>query len=493
MKVVIRTDAAPELGSGHVMRSLTLADELGSRGHHVTFLARRLSPHLHDAIMAHGHDVAILPDVDDWAAPLRDEWDTDAQRRDAKATRSAAADAAWIISDHYGLGVVWERAMRDSGSRVLAIDDLGRTHDCDVLLDQNYYANPSARYPAGAATTMLLGPRYALLRPEFAHARAGVTARDGAVRRMLLCMGGMDAGDATSLALDAIEAGGLAGTPLDVVIGPAHPARTMIETRCAANPAWRVHVQTDNMAGLLAAADLAIGAGGTTTWERCAVGVPTLAVELADNQREVLREGARAGFLYAFDDPLSVAALVVHLRALVTNSGLRRHLSATGLTLTDACGARRVAAALDPGDIAIRRAEPRDCANVHAWRNAPAIRVVSRENAEVPYTDHEAWFARTLADPNRWLLIGERDGIAVGVVRFDRTTADTAEVSIYLTPGSVGGGGPLLLAAERWLAAAVPGIENVTAVVLAGNETSERLFARCDYARTSASYRKRIG
>jgi UDP-2,4-diacetamido-2,4,6-trideoxy-beta-L-altropyranose hydrolase len=495
MKFAFRVDATPELGSGHLIRSLTLADELRSLGHVAHFLSRRLPASLHDTVVAHGHSVAMLPEIDSWSAPLHVEWTIGAQERDAVASKYLALDADWVICDHYGLGAAWEHALRHAGPRVMAIDDLGRVHNCDLLLDQNYYAQPAAHYPGVPATTMLLGPGYALLRPEFAQARAGVAPREGPVQRILLCMGGMDAGNTTSMALDAIERAGLATTALDVVIGAAHPAQNAIASRCVANHLWRLHVQTDDMANLLAAADLAIGAGGTATWERCALGVPTLAVELASNQRELLREGARAGFLYAFDDPLSVNAIATHLKALVANSGLRRHLSVTALALTDGRGARRVAAALNAGGIAIRRAEPRDCADVYSWRNALEVRSASHDSTELSFVSHQAWFTRRLADPDCWLLIGERDGEAVGVVRFDRTAPDMAKVSIYLVPGVMGGGtgGPLLYAAENWLMAAAPDVVCVTAVVRAGNDTSERLFARCGYVRTSVSYTKRIG
>ena len=354
----------------------------------------------------------------------------------------------------------------------MAIDDLGRTHDCDLLLDQNYYADPTARYAAGVATTILLGPNYALLRPEFARARAGVGPRGGAVRRILLCMGGMDLrGRNLSRRSTRSNGQGLENTAPDITIGAEHRARRGIEARCNDSVAWRLHVETGDMAGLLAAADLAIGAGGTATWERCALGVPTLAIELASNQREVLREGAQAGFLYAFDDALSVDAIATHLKALVDNSGLRQHLSITALALTDGRGARRVAAMLNPGHIAIRRAEPRDCADMYVWRNASEVRAASRDGAEVAMVSHQTWFTRRLGGSK--LLAAHRRA------RWKKPSAssasialhpDSAGVSIYLVPAAMGGGagGPLLSAAETWLATAAPDIRYVTAVVRGG-------------------------
>lgn len=492
MKFAVRVDAAPALGSGHAVRCLTLADALAGQGHSCRFLVRQMPKALRDQMQAQGHAVTDLPDCDAWTAPLGAEWDDARQAADAAASIAAAAGADWVICDHYGLGVGWEKAVRGAGLRLLTLDDLGRAHDCDILLDQNYYADPAARYAPGSAGMLLLGPRYALLRPEFAAVRTEAP-RHGDVKRMLLFMSGTDPADATSVALDAIEEAGLAQLALDVVIGAGHSAREAIAARCAVNPAWTLHVQTLRMAELLAAADLAIGAGGSATWERCALGVPSLAVELADNQREVLREGAEAGLLYTVGGAPDVESLARHLRALVENAGLRHLLSRIGMTLVDGQGVQRVIAALNSAAITMRRAVLGDIGDLYAWRNAPAVRAVSRDSAPLDRQAHDDWCVRTLADPDRWLLIGENDDGPLGVVRFDRSGADEAEVSIYLAQGAPNGsGGPLLAAAEAWLRGASPGIVYVTAMVRSGNAVSERLFERSGYARAATTYRKRV-
>lgn len=346
MKFAIRADATPELGSGHVMRCLTLANALRARKHTVQFVASRLPAYLCETVTAQGHDVVTPARTDEWTIPTQ-EWAGDAQERDAAAFLEAAPDAGWAICDHYGLGVTWERRLREAGRQVLAIDDLGRAHDCDVLLDQNYYADPAARYAGNAAAEMLLGPRYALLRPEFAEARKDVQPRRGAVRRILVCMGGADAGNRTSVAMDAIEMSGPVDIAVDIVIGKEHPARAAIAARCEARPHWQLHVQTGRMGTLLAAADLAIGAGGSATWERCALGVPTLALELAENQRVILQEGARAGFLMAVDGAIDAAHLASDLRTLARDEEQRRRMSDVAMGITDGLGASRVAAFLE--------------------------------------------------------------------------------------------------------------------------------------------------
>lgn len=483
MKVVIRADASPAIGSGHVMRCLCLADVLRTRGASVRFVSRALPEQLAQMLIAHGHQMISLPN--DAAVD---------EALDAEQTLAACGPCDWFVVDHYALGAAWETALRGA-ARLFAIDDLARPHRCDLLLDQNFHPEPDRRYASHVPDdcTLLLGPRYALLRPEFAQARQRVEPRDGEVRRLLVFVGGMDTDNVTEMVLQAIALVDRADLAVDVVIGALHPARERVQARCAALPDARCHIQTCDMATLLADADLAIGAGGSATWERCALGVPTLGLCLADNQREVLFHGSRRGFLYAPDAAADDAsALALHLRALLANSGLRHHLSRTGLDLVDARGAQRVAAALVAGGITMRRATRDDARHLHAWRNDPTVRAISRDPAEIRYADHERWLDGVLNSPSRHLLIGERDGTPAGVVRFDTSDA-AAEVSIYLTPARIGQGegAALLLAAEAWLKRERPHIRTLHAHVNVGNTPSQRLFERCGYDLRSTRYTKR--
>jgi len=486
---VIRADAAPEIGTGHVMRCLRLAAVLRANGGKVRFVCRELTGSLRDRIEAEGCEVIMLPPSAIWP----DEG------ADAKAVQAQLAGTGcdWLIVDHYTLGAGWERSMRAAARRIMVIDDLCRPHDCDVLLDQNFHAAPDNRYdgklPAGAIT--LLGPRYALLADEFAPI-VPPSLRDGQVRRILVSLGGVDQVDATSVVLDALDMAGRHGAAIDVVIGAAHPRRDQIVARCAAMADTICHIETREMAALITAADIAIGAGGTSTWERCALGLPTLALCVAENQRNLIAHASRAGLIYAVDgDNPSADKLARHIQALMENSGLRALISSAGTALVDGRGAARVAAALSGGAIAMRLATQADCDALHEWRNHPSVRLVSRNQKETSLEDHRRWFASVRASASRDLLVGESGGTPVGVVRFDRQ-GDCAEVSIYLVPGAVtaarGQGSALLLSAEEWLARSHPQVKTVKAEVLDGNQPSLGLFERCGYARDSYVFLKRL-
>ncbi len=485
MKVSFRTDASTAIGIGHVTRCMSLADALKAGGDSIDFVSRDLPTFLADEMRSCGYGLLALP-----PGPA-------SEAADAAESQSLAGRPDWWVVDHYALGRAWETAMRCTASRLLAIDDVGRAHDSDLLLDQNLHGTPDDRYVEQVPRhcTRLLGPRYALLRSEFGQARTTVAPRDGQVERVLVFLGGMDADNVTERVLQAIKLADLRDIGVDVVVGAKHPALNRIRTLSDAMPNARCHVQTSQMAGLMARADLAVGAGGTATWERCALGLPTLALCIAENQRGLLDAGSRAGILYVPDeaDQRNPAALAMHLRALVGNTALRRGLSRSAFECVDGRGARRVAAAMRAGGIAVRRAVAADCDALHAWRNDPQVRGVSRDTGEIELAAHQRWFDRVLAEPNQCLLVGEQAGKPVGVVRFD-LDGDAGEVSIYLLPQAMGEGrgGPLLLAAEAWLRHERPSVATLRAHVREDNPPSQRLFESNGYARQAADYAKRI-
>jgi UDP-2,4-diacetamido-2,4,6-trideoxy-beta-L-altropyranose hydrolase len=354
VNVAIRADASLRIGSGHVMRCLCLADAIVARhGGAVAFLCRALPPHMAELIQAHGHALLPLPAWEEPGGLIEASWPRALRTRDLQDCSDALAGRApldSLVVDHYGADAQWERGARVLASRLMAIDDLVREHDCDLLLDSNLYSAGDAEYegrvPAGRRR--LVGPAYALLRPEFAEARAHARPREGAVHNLLVFLGGMDAQDATSIVLEAVQLLAPSQRPrrIDVVIGATHPRRAAIERLCADLGAT-LHANTTSMGSLCLAADLAVGAGGSATWERCATGLPSIALRLAANPERILDNGARAGLLYAPDPfPLEAQTLAVHLRAVMGNSGLRNHISRRGLETVDGQGASRVARAL---------------------------------------------------------------------------------------------------------------------------------------------------
>lgn len=504
MKIAIRVDASLQMGTGHLMRCLTLADAARRAGTRIRFVSRALAPHLAAMLAERGYELAALA-----AAPARAHDGAEAGTAhahwlgagiadDAAATSAALADAQWdwLVVDHYGLDARWETALRARARRLLVIDDLAdRRHDCDVLLDQNAYADAATRYTALVPphATLLLGPAHALLRAEFAQARAALAPRAGAVRRLLVFIGGADADNVTAGVLDVLARVAPPGLAVDVVLGAAHPQRAALEQACAL-AGWNCHVQSRDMAGLMARADLAIGAGGSATWERCCLGLPALTLCIAANQRQLVDDAAAAGLIYAPALATGDAAgLERHLLALLDNPGLRLHLARQGWAAVDGQGAARVAGALLAGALTMRPASAADSAQLFEWRNHAAVRAVSRQRDPIGAAEHAAWLAAVLADPARVLLIGLRGDAPVGVVRYD-LAGSQAEVSIYLLAACMGQGlgGPLLAAAEAWLRVQRPAVRSIVAEVLPGNVASQRLFERAGFSGQTTHYLKKV-
>lgn len=289
-RIAFRVDASSQIGTGHLMRCLTLADELRRRGWGTFFISRWLPEYFQTTLAEKGHEVRKLSSENLNPAICQtgyEAWLGTTQEEDAVEVIHALSDGSWdwVVVDHYALDVRWEERVRRVAKRVLAIDDLAnRRHACDVVLDQNLYLDAQNRYLdlVHSECRLLLGPKYALLREEFRQLRRQVRLRRGPIRRILVFMGGVDAANCTRLAIDAL-AGLDVGLEVDVVIGSGHPAKSEIEKTCD-KCGFVCHIQTSQMAELMLIADLAIGAAGSASWERCCLGLPAILISLAENQ-----------------------------------------------------------------------------------------------------------------------------------------------------------------------------------------------------------------
>ncbi|MDF2065815.1 UDP-2,4-diacetamido-2,4,6-trideoxy-beta-L-altropyranose hydrolase [Bacillus sp. Cr_A10] len=300
MQVIIRTDASIQIGSGHVMRCLTLAKQLKKNDIKVTFITRDLYGNLNEFIRSQGFEVFELSSIEritHW------EWSTDHWLEDVNETISVIKvmkqSIDMIIVDHYSIDIKWEQQIRSFTKKIMVIDDLAnRKHDCDLLLDQNFYLDLDNRYDELVPSNckLLLGPKYVLLREEFLYWISKMPPRNSKVKNILVFFGGTDPTNETEKTLHAIKM--LAHTytfNTDVVVGTTNPQKILIEKLCSEIPRTNFYCQVNNMAELMTKADLAIGAGGGATWERCILKLPTLTIIVADNQEQVSMDVAKMG------------------------------------------------------------------------------------------------------------------------------------------------------------------------------------------------------
>lgn len=311
MRVLFVCDAGPSVGGGHVMRCLTLARALQRQGADVAF-AR--TPEAEDILARFAANIPYTDDID---------------------------GSDLIVLDSYRMDAVREAEWRGRASRLAVIDDLARPHDADLVLDPSFGRSESDY----AAPVVLAGPAYALVRPEFAARREAALARRGEpARRLLVSLGLTDVGGVTARVATTLAGTGLA---LDVVVGAGAPSLPALEA-LAAEGKVTLHVDTTDMAGLIERSDLCVGAGGSSVWERACLGLPTVTLILADNQRDMAMKLDEAGATLALDArwPGLERRLADVVDRLLRDEALRARLSKSSAALCDGLGADRAAAAL---------------------------------------------------------------------------------------------------------------------------------------------------
>jgi UDP-2,4-diacetamido-2,4,6-trideoxy-beta-L-altropyranose hydrolase len=441
--ILFRCDASLSIGSGHVMRCRTLARELQRRGAAITFLCRRQPGDL-IALLEQEFRVLALPEKPLAAGEglegrdLYGAWLGCSQEQDAVQCLEALAEAgitsaSWLVADHYGLDARWEAQLLAGMAggaahpRLLVIDDLAdRPHQADLLLDQNFFGEATEQRYQGLLPPhcrQLLGPHYALLGPEYAQLHPLVPPRTE-LRRVLVFFGGVDPANLTGRALEALLDPALAHLAVDVVLGTHSPHRQAVEELVARRPHTTLHGPLPSLAGLIARADLAIGAGGATTWERACLGLPSLLVAIAANQMPFAQALDQAGHLQLLGDEATVAAERIRSALLARMAEVFQGNAAT--SLTDGWGALRLAMAMlgAQGAISLRPATALDEALLLCWANDPQVRANSFSPEPIQAAAHHHWFQKGLADPNRLLLIAvAADGCPMGQIRFDRQPA----------------------------------------------------------------------
>lgn len=289
MKVVIRADASIEIGSGHIARCLNLAEEIRRRGGHVCFVSKEQAGNLVGRIRQAGFQVT--------------EISTSSEMADANRTIEVIGDSRpdWLVVDHYGLGRAWEASLRRHVRRMLVIDDIARAHDCDALLDQNWFGDQTDRRYMGllpGACRQLLGPTYALLGSEYAPLRSLARLRENPPRRLLVSFGGTDPTNETAKALSALCEPQFSNVEVDLVVRPMDRLSVEVVSAAALRPNLTVHSGLRSLAALMIRADYSLGAAGVTTWERLCLGLPSAVVAVAENQIAIARSLAEAGYVH---------------------------------------------------------------------------------------------------------------------------------------------------------------------------------------------------
>lgn len=440
VKFVFRTDASFQIGTGHVMRCLTLAKALCAGGANCTFVCREHEGNLIEKIRQEGFECIALAksteihevyDADE-SALMHANWLSTNWQNDAQQTIHALGRESvdWLVVDHYALDKRWEETFRPYVKKIMVIDDLAdRHHDCDLLLDQNLVANLETRYeqllPEHCAT--LLGPQHALLQPEYAELHSRSPPRTGPVKRILVFFGGVDHHNLTGCVVSVFLTLNLEEIELDVVISSDSPHAAEIQSLAKLHNNITIHYSLPSLATLMLKADLAIGAGGATTWERSCLGLPSLLITLAENQKPIAAELHRRGLVHWLGHYDSVTKDRLHnsLQAALEDKAIKDRSQAL-MTVTDGRGVQRVASVLALSSEIKLQARPArldDEALLLRWANDPLVRINAFNSEMIDVETHKNWFRNRLrkTDYCKIYIIETQDKLPIGQVRFDLT------------------------------------------------------------------------
>lgn len=473
--LIIRADGGIRIGTGHVMRCLALAQQWKRRGGRVIFAqvetVLALTTRLHEEGM---ETVALAA-----AAGSAD---------DARETIALAKNfaATWIVADGYVFGAAWQKQIKDAGVRLLVVDDYGHAehYHADIILNQNAGADAALYAHRDPATRLLLGTRYALLRREFLASRSVARVTPERARKILVTLGGSDPDNVTARVVAALAP--LADIEAVVVAGGGNPNLPAIRQAVeAAGPAIHLAVNVNNMPELMAWADVAVSAAGSTCWELAFMGLPAALIVLAENQTKIAAKLANDGIAIdlGWHTKLSVEKIMEVLRAFLLDEARRRDMSDRGRQLVDQIGASRIATYLQAATVAIRRATPEDGPLLCTWVNDAQTRVSAFNQETIPWEAHLAWFEGRLRDANCIIYIASnRAGTPLGQARFEWDASGVARVDVSVAQNyrKAGIGSALLRqAVDRLFASKL--VDSVCALVKPENQASISAFRNADF------------
>jgi UDP-2,4-diacetamido-2,4,6-trideoxy-beta-L-altropyranose hydrolase len=478
MNLLFRTDASVTMGTGHVMRCLALAQAWQDAGGSAMFAMTECTAAIEVRLAAEFCDVLF---VSSRAGTQDDLRETSALARKHKAQ--------WIVVDGYQFNTDYQRALKEAGFKILFLDDYGhaRHYFADLVLNQNVSASESLYQLKEAQTRLLLGPRYSLLRREFAPWRDWKREISPVGDRVLVIMGGSDAENLTARAIEGLR---LAGLELQttVIVGGSNPHLETLQG-ATAQTGQKITLRRDvaNIAELMARADVAISAAGSTCWELCLLGLPALLIDVAENQTAIARElHLRACAVHVGNQTVSAGTIGYQLRLVLQSYEFRRSLSNQCRELVDGLGARRVVSVLQgERDLRFRRARAEDRRLLWEWANDPKVRAASFSSTLIPWETHVDWFAQKLASDKSLLLIAEDEqAVPFGQIRFDFRQRGEADLNISLTAEKQGCGlaVPVIQAGIRELFAN-SNCSRVHAFVKLENVPSSKAFERAGFVR----------
>ncbi len=419
----IRADADVSIGMGHVMRCLALAQSWVKRGGRAVFLSHCESEALQKHITAEGFDFIFLD------KPHPDPFDIDFTISAlSKIKTQNATHKDWLAVDGYHFDANYQKSIKEAGYKLLWIDDYGHADHywADLILNQNISKDQSLYINREPYTQLLLGARYSLLRREFKHWQGWHREIPPIARKVLVTLGGGNPDNVTLKVIKAIKEINAPGLEARVISGPVDPHLETLKMEIGNDETFQLLTNVTNMPELMAWADVAIAAGGSTMWELVFMGLPSLIMILADNQcagAESLHDHGIAINIGWYKD-VSLVDIAKFLSDLMKNDTKRREMVRIGKRYVDDRGSERIVKAMQSEDLLLRKASIEDCELLWKWANDYSVRAVSFSKAFITWEEHIHWFQERINRPFLYIALNQ-DDLPVGQVRFDQKEAET--------------------------------------------------------------------
>jgi len=489
MNLLIRADASKEIGTGHLMRSVALAQAWrGTRGG-VSFMCHCESDALQKRILAEGFGLTVIK------RPHPDPSDLETTLSFLKKLHPEDGPGSpWLVLDGYHFDPIYQKASRDAGFKVLVIDDYNHQshYHADILLNQNIMAE-SLEYRCDPDTVLLLGTKYALLRDEFLAQEGKRHEAPGIARKILVTLGGADPHNVMLEVVQALKLLDIKGLEVKIVVGPANPHSGEIEEEIQKDQrtalAFQI-VRNVDMPELMTWADVAVSAGGITSWELAFMGVPFLAFTLAENQRDIgpKLQDAGAAIDLGWPDQVDIAQLSGALDGLLVDPDRRRKMSSRAKKLVDGQGAKRVASLMawlstggEDMEVTIREASPEDCKQTWLLSNDREVRENSFNTEPIVFENHILWYKEKLASPDTAFYVLDVHGVIGGQIRYGRK-GNAAEINYSVAPAFRGKGlGKALIESTIDQACNRLRVDRVLGIVKNFNNASIRTFLNAGF------------
>jgi UDP-2,4-diacetamido-2,4,6-trideoxy-beta-L-altropyranose hydrolase len=482
--LLLRADADAAQGAGHVMRCLALAETWRCRGGQVTLLSSHLNPALRQRIETLGIDLAEI------SMPHPDSTDLRATLTVLENVSGKSSELPWLVLDGYHFDTVYQSLVRSAGCRLVVIDDAVHLlrYDTDIIL--NHAANARHRaYICSQDTILLLGTQFALLRPEFQRWQGLERDCPEVARKIMVILGGSDPDNTTLKVIRALEQIAAPNLEIRIVVGPLNPHVEELQ-RATASISSRVHLESnvEDAALLMAWADLAVAGGGTTSWELAFMKVPALLFTLAENQSDVAETIDDFGAARALGFPQNVSCehLADTLSSLIHDRITRQRMIENGRALVDGKGVERVLRVMLHGasdtKLRLRGASQEDVLLLWQWANDSVTRRNSFNSEPISWRAHKAWYAERIASPDTRFWILEYQSVPVGQIRYDRTDANKAQISLSIAPVYRGRSfGAQLLRLSVDLAGRELGVRTVEGFTFVENRASSHAFIKAGF------------